>query len=275
MFSEVEFESFDLDSQVKLLRFAYSLDNWRQLATLSEKLYQNALQTYNLTRITENPIEEVKLERPILYYVGYSKLMEGIACQKIYEYKKARECIEVYANWSWVKQVSEKDQNEISVFTQLSKINTIVLDIFEGDDSQVDDYVAIIKHNKQELTAGLLTLLEANRLNQLDIHQIEKICKDHVQLSVAKSFHQNDIPLYLKFLYEYALYMIDSSSSDAIQVVLKCFLINVKINKNHSLLIKYVALFEKLRVNAGLDEIEKYQYILGEVIQDEKIQVDL
>lgn len=276
MFSEVEFESFDLDSQVKLLRFAYGLDNWRQLATLSEKLYQNALQIYNLTRITENPIEQVKLERPILYYIGYSKLMEGVAYQKIFEYKKARKCIKTYANWSWVKQPSETDQSEISVFTKLSQINTIVLDIFEGDDSQVDDYVAIIKHNKQELTAGLLTLLEANRLNQLDIHQIEKLCEDHVQLSIAKSFHQKDIPLYLKFLHEYTLYMIEhSNSSDAIQVILKCFSINVKINRYDTLLIKYVSLFEKIRENASMEQVQKYQFILEEAVRDEKTQVVL
>jgi hypothetical protein len=271
MFSEVEFDSFDLDTQVKLLRLAYSLDNWKQLSTFGEKLYQNALQAYNLAKI--NPIDQVNLERPILYYVGYSKLMEGLAYQKMFEYNKARNCIDIYANWNWIKEPDEIEQNEIDIFTKFSQINSIVIDILEGDHSRLNYYISIIKEDKQELTAGLLTLLEANSINKLDLHQIEKICDEHAQLSVAKSFQPKDIPLYLKFLYEYTKYKINEANySVAIQVLLNCFLINVTLNKGDLLLIKYVALFEKIRTYASPEHLQKYQTILSEVIDNEKNQ---
>lgn len=214
MYSKVEFDSFDLDTQVKLLRFAYSLDNWEQLSTFGEKLYQNALQTYNLAKI--KLIDPVKLERPILYYIGYSKLMEGLAYQKMFEYNKARSCIDIYANWHWIKEADELEQNEIDIFKKFSQFNIIVIDILEGDHSRLDYYISIIKKDKQELTAGLLTLLEANLVNDLNMHQIEEICEEHAQLDVTKSFHPNDNPQYYKFLYEYAKYKIIKRQREAL-----------------------------------------------------------
>lgn len=81
MVSELEYDGIELDSQVKLVRFAYGLDNWTELIELSENLYRDALQIYNYVYIADQPVILPKLERTLVYYIGISKLMQGLAFQ--------------------------------------------------------------------------------------------------------------------------------------------------------------------------------------------------
>jgi hypothetical protein len=263
----------ELDTQVKVLRFAYGLENWKEVIDLSQALHQDALCLYNWFEISGS-LEEFCLERHILYYIGISKLFEGIAHQKMFNYNKAKECVDLYGQWDWVKDPDEIAQMEILQFMSLSKTNGIVIDILSGDSSKVMNYIEYIKDNDEEITAGLLTLLESNRMNGLRLtNEVEKMCDIHAGDSVREKQTKEQLPSYLKFLYEYTLYKIKSlSPEDAINTVLRCLTISASINLDNSAL-KYVRILERLRVFASPEHIKKYISILEEVTTHEKIIV--
>lgn len=273
MISDMGNDDVDLDSQVKLLRFAYGLDNWKELIELSDKLYQDALRIYNLTLIAGHQIGLSKPQRPLVYYIGISKLMQGLAFQKIFNFKESRKCILAYSDWDWIKETNERIDTEISNFIELASLNKRVLDILEGDSSQVDGYIDYIIENNRELTAGLLTLLEANRINGLDIRSVDNMFENHAKNEIAKNIIETDKPSYLKFLYEYTLYKIRvTSKNDAINTLLYCLSNSAKINTVNPFIIKYIDLFEKLRESVTAEQVKRYQVILSEVVSDEKIE---
>jgi len=248
-----------LDSAVKLLRMAYGFDNWHEVLRLSEDLYEDSLQAYNMQMISADTILHTK--RTIIYYIGYALLMQGIAYQKLSEFDKSRECILKYGDFGWVVNPDDEAQSEIEFYANTSKLNLIVLDLLEGINDNIGKYISFIQENREETTAGLLTLLEANRINDLQVSDYQLMFEEHVSESVRESIRQEDMPAYLKYMYEYALYKIRTSDQEtAINNILECLAISSKISNDKS--IKYVSLFEKLRDYATLSQIDKYKNIL-------------
>lgn len=238
MVSEVEYDGIELDSQVKLVRFAYGLDNWTELIELSENLYRDALQIYNYVHISGQPVILPKLERTLVYYIGISKLMQGLAFQKLGNYQEAHACILIYIHWDWVNAPDEASKKDISSFIHLARLNKRVLDILQGDSSQVDSYIDYIQEDDRELTAGLLTLLEANRMHKIDLNSIEPLLVKQATEQVAATIIDSDIPSYFKFLYEYTLYKIRTKhSSIEIKNMLDCIFNNIELDKRGALLL--------------------------------------
>lgn len=276
MVSELEYDGIELDSQVKLVRFAYGLDNWTELIELSENLYRDALQVYNYVHISDQSVILPKLERTLVYYIGISKLMQGLAFQKLGNYKEAHTCILIYSHWDWVNAPDEASKKDISSFIHLARLNKRVLDILQGDSSQVDSYIDYIQEDDRELTAGLLTLLEANRMHKIDLNSIEHLLVKQATEQVAATIIDSDRPAYLKFLYEYTLYKIrDGLSFDAINILLNCLSINTKFKIVSTSLIKYIYLFEISRDSASTEQITRYQSILKGVMLNEETKINV
>lgn len=255
------YDGYGLDSTVTLLRIAYGLDNWREVVKLGETLYEESLRIYNLQMLTkEQDIVEIHTQRAIVYYIGYSRLMQGIAYQKLLEFDKARECVLQYSDFQWIKLTNQETLNEIEFYSDIAKINLIVLDLLEGNATKLDEYVAYIQKSKGEIMSGILTLLEANRLNNLPIQEFEYLFEKHRLISDTTIMTDIDVSYYLKFSFELAMYYSrNGNDSDAIDILLNCLAISPKINQNK---IKYVAFFEKIREQATHAQINTYKSIL-------------
>lgn len=255
------YDGYGLDSTVTLLRLAYGLDNWREVIKLGETLYEESLRIYNLQMLTtEQNIFEIHTQRALVYYIGYSRLMQGIAYQKMLEFDKARECVLQYSDFQWIKLTNQETLNEIEFYSHTAKINLMVLDLLEGNATKLDEYVTYIQKSEGEIMSGLLTLLEANRLNNLPIEKFEYLFEENRSISESIIMSDIDVSYYLKFSFELALYYTrNDNDSDAIDILLNCLAISPKINKNE---IKYVALFEKIRDQATHAQISRYKSIL-------------
>ncbi|GGH53667.1 hypothetical protein GCM10008014_21630 [Paenibacillus silvae] len=250
----------ELDSAIKLLRIAYGFENWLEVLRLSEDLYEDALQAYNMQMISLDAILHTK--RSIIYYVGYALLMQGIAYQKLSEFDKSRERVLKYADWGWVVNPDEETKTEIEFYANTSKLNLIVLELLQGNGDRIEEYISFIQANVEETTAGLLTLLEANRINGLQVHGYHHMFDEHASERTRQSIKSEDMPSYLKYIYEYTLYKIRTSDQEtAINNLLYCLAIASKISYDKSS-IKYVTLFEQLRDYATVSQVEKYKSIL-------------
>lgn len=261
MSSRLYYYGYELDSSVKLLRMAYGFDNWREVLRLSRDLYEESLRVYNLQMISKDTTD-LHTKRTVIYYIGYALLMEGIAYQKLSEFDKAKECILKYGDFSWVNNPDDEAKSEIEFYAKTSKLNLIVLELLQGRNDNIEEYISFIQENHEETTAGLLTLLEANRINDLNVSDYQRMFDDHAGEKTRESIKHEDILSYLKYLYEYSLYKIRTSDQEsAINNILYCLAISSKISTDKSS-IKYVSLFEKLRDNASNGQIMKYKSIL-------------
>lgn len=248
----------ELDSAVKLLRMAYGFENWFEVLRLSEDLYEDSPQAYNLQMISTDTILHTK--RTIIYYVGYALLMQGIGHQKLSDFDKAKECVLKYGDFGWVNNPDDEAKSEIEFYANTSKLNLIVLELLQGNSDNIRGYISFIQENQEETNAGLLTLLEANRINGLQVSDYQHLFEEHA--NTRESIKPADMPSYLKYLYEYSLYMIRTSDQEtAINNILYCLAISSKVSADKTS-IKYVNLFEKLRDHASNKQIDKYKSIL-------------
>jgi hypothetical protein len=159
---------------------------------------------------------------------------------------------------------NQETLDEIKFYRDIAYINLMVLDLLEGNATKLEEYVLYIQKAKGEIMSGLLTLLEANRLNNLPIEKFEYLLEENRLISDSIIMSDIDVSYYLKFSYELALYYSrNDKNSDAIDVLLHCLAISPKINQNK---IKYVALFEKIRDRATDAQISCYKSFLEEML---------
>ncbi|MBP2245117.1 hypothetical protein [Paenibacillus xylanexedens] len=219
-------DGYGLDSTVTLLRMAYSLNNWSEMIRLGEMLYEESIRIYNLNMLVgDTHIVEIHTDRVPIYYIGYALLMQGIAHQKLLEFGKARECIESYGDFKWLRIKDEKSIDEVKYYAEISKVNLMVLDLLEGKTEVLDEYLSFILQNKDEFISGLLTLLEANRLSGLPIKKLESIFEENIKVIDWKNISDIDASYYLKFSYELAMYYGRiGRNAQAISVLLNCSL---------------------------------------------------
>ncbi|MDN4600186.1 hypothetical protein P5G61_03020 [Paenibacillus sp. F6_3S_P_1C] len=218
------YDGYGLDSTVTLLRIAYDLNHWSEIIKLSEPLYDESIRIYNLNMLVgERYTEEIHTDRVIVYYIGYALLMRGIAHQKLLEFEKARECIKSYGNLKWLRSTDAETLNEIKYYTEISKVNLMVLDLLEGKAEALDEYLSFILQSKEELISGLLTLLEANRLSGLPINNFESLFEENIQAMNWNRIPDVDASYYLKFSYELSMYYGRNGRNDqAVRVLLNC-----------------------------------------------------
>lgn len=218
------YEGSELDSTVTLLRMAYGLNNWSEIIVLGKTLYDESIRIYNLNMIVgKGDFGELHTDRVLVYYMGYALLMRGIAYQKLLEFDKARECIKGYGDFKWLRITDAETIDEIKYYTEISKVNLMVLDLLEGKTEVLDEYLAFILQSKDDLISGLLTLLEANRLSGLPIKKLESLFEENIQVIDWKNISDVDASYYLQYSYELAMYYgRNGRNAQAERVLLNC-----------------------------------------------------
>lgn len=108
-------------------------------------------------------------------------------------------------NLKWLRSTDAETLNEIKYYTEISKVNLMVLDLLEGKAEALDEYLSFILQSKDELISGLLTLLEANRLSGLPINNFESLFEENIQAISWNGIPDVDASYYLKFSYELSM----------------------------------------------------------------------
>ena len=65
-------------------------------------------------------VKDLDLERPLVYYYGFSHLMRGLGLQKQGEYGQSGECISQYADLSWMTNLEERGYQIVDGFFEIS-----------------------------------------------------------------------------------------------------------------------------------------------------------
>ncbi|MDQ0492857.1 DNA-binding protein [Paenibacillus brasilensis] len=258
-------EVTDLDSIVGMLKMAFSLEEWEQMIQIADQLHTQAHRVYEQQQLEltkGGQPRTLHIKRPLVYYLGFSQLTKGIAFQKQGKYESSRECVEKYAELGWVEGLNEEGLQEVEDYRTLAKANTYTLDLLQGKEEVLPNYVRFLHENSsEELLPGMITILESTIVHNYNINGILREFK--TRLTELGTFYEEpeNIRYYVTYLYLLAVYrFIEEKYTVAIEVTL---------NALESADKKCVALFESFRSYANKYQKKKYKFIQKNVLERE------
>ncbi|MFB6367893.1 helix-turn-helix domain-containing protein [Paenibacillus elgii] len=122
--SVIQFEPFrrrlpeylQLAALLKLAKACYSLERWNEVERFAKELTELSSILYKLKMV-----EEVSVERHLVYYFGIGLLFEGISLEKRGFYEKAKKVVQTYADLSWFEPLDESGCQIVEKFKVFAK----------------------------------------------------------------------------------------------------------------------------------------------------------
>lgn len=213
------------------------------------------------------PIPHVNLERPLVYYFGLSHLMCGIAHQNQGAYEQARECIYKYAELGWMEDLKEEDNQVVEEFRFLAKTNLYAVDILSGNIELIEEYVAFLQDNLEEILPGLNTILQAALMYHLDVADILHTFAEQIDEFGSYEDAEN-VSYYYSYCYHLALYYRNCGRlQDAVGITVRAMQLADQSGNDRNFK-KCTALFESLRESATAEQISQYRQMLMQYLDE-------
>ncbi|WP_136606012.1 hypothetical protein [Paenibacillus dokdonensis] len=257
------------DTLTTMLRMAHSFKNWDNLIRLSDALYDLALSMFN-----GDPRGKSYLQKPLVYYLGFSSLMKGLSLQKKKLYQEALLSIENYKDLSLFSDGSEKSNNIVDNFKFFAEANRFSIHILSGDNRKLDDYAQFIQRYPSEILPGFITILEHATAHNIEVDEEIAPLLEFVLHSVDDEINSDKRSYYFTIFYLLAIYNFNNKRyQDAIDYNLKYLESSDKTNDDQHFK-KATALHEQFRSHASTQQLERYNSILKNylfgVIRDEE-----
>lgn len=252
-------DGMNVDSLTKMIKMSFSWENWSAILEISEKLFELTAIIYDSS---QHHLGKVPLKRSMAYYFGYSLCMKGIAFQKLGRLSEARVCVSQYSDLSWIKDLDDDGIREVEFYRTISKANNYVLDLLEGKNEVLREYIDFIRNSdKEELLAGLITVLESAIKHHYCIDWILDEFKDEVEKLNFNDKREN-VRYYVDYMYLHVIYRYNKGSvPEAINLVLHMLDISSDLDDEAGFR-KSVSFFESLKEQASTSQKAKYQAVM-------------
>lgn len=262
----LELDGMNADSLTDMIKVSFSWENWTAILEISDKLFELAAITYDSAGLHSS---RRCMKRNIAYYFGYSACMKGIAYQKLGNFAEARQCISRYSDLSWIKNLNEDGLAEVEYYRNIAIANTYVIDLLEGKVHILPEYVELIrKCNKEELLAGLITILESAIKYNYPVDWVLDEFKSEAE-ELGSTEKRENIRYYIDYIYLLAIYLYKREKAvDAINLILDIMTLSGRIDDETGFR-KTVAFYEVIRSHASIAQQEKHQEIMQNILERE------
>lgn len=263
----LQLDGMDSDSLTNMIKVSFSWENWAAIIEISDKLFELAAITYDSTQ--QHSANSKNGKRHIAYYFGYSSCMKGIAYQKLGDYSESRNCISRYADLSWIKDLNEEGLAEVEYYKNIAIANTYVLDLLEGKTNVLSDYVEfILKSDKEELLAGLITVLESAIKYNYPIDWVLEEFKEQVE-EIGSKEKREDVRYYIDYIYLQSIYLYKREKIvDAINLILDNLILSDNLEDGTGFR-KTTAFYELVRPHASTSQLERHRRIMQNILERE------
>ncbi|WP_310551163.1 DNA-binding protein [Paenibacillus glufosinatiresistens] len=267
---DLDLNRVNADSLVLMIRASFTLENWEGILQISDRLYSEILQFYEINqseRAIGQKVSNFGLARNIVYYFGYSMCMKGVALEKLGRHAEARDCIKKYEELGWVNGMDAEGWTEVEYYRNIAKANRYVVDLAEGKLEVVPQYVEFLRNNEEELLPGLIYILEAAIKNGYEIDDILNEYKDQIESMGEYYETKRNIRYYIDYIYLQARYFaMKGNITDSINTLLRTLETSVKL-KDDTGFRKAAALFETLRYQAKPEQLAKYLGVMQQILE--------
>lgn len=201
-------KSFNPDFLVEMLETAHYFEQWNKLLYTADILHSYAQRIYEerlYCKTMGMTIPLVKMQRPLVYYFGFSQQMRGIAYQHLGDYEQARDSIYRYVELGWLEDIGTEGQEIARKFRHLAKVNLYAVEILSGKIELLDEYVRFLHTYPKGLLDGLVVIMKTAICYGLNVdEQLNHLTDD---ISEVKSVQDNTTQLkYRRFCYLVNLY---------------------------------------------------------------------
>ncbi|AZK45821.1 DNA-binding protein [Paenibacillus lentus] len=259
-----------LDKAFELFRVSYKQNNWSEAKQIANYMYETAYKLYQNQKNWDAKISIELLNRPLVFYYGYSHLAIATVFQKQGFYDKAREFTEKYTNLDWFIVLDQEGQDEVRRFNDFAKANFYAIDLLSGKMDVLGRYSDFIQQEDEELLPGLITILEAANAHGWDVDPILDIyIPQSMEIFSGYEDYGNRI-YYIKLLNQLAIYSLNKKRYlETINYILDYFTFAVNIDLSREF-ITSLSMYESVRSFASPGQQQRYNHILKGVLLNEK-----
>ncbi|MBT2289288.1 DNA-binding protein [Paenibacillus albidus] len=257
-------KSLKPDVIVEMLEMAFRLENWDKMIETADILYdcvQCIYQERQYRKAKELPLLLLELERPLVYYYGFSHLMRGMAHQERGQYVESRACIDKYAELGWLEDLGEEGLEVVEEFRFVAQANGYALDLISGRVGVLDAYAEFLRENPEEVLLGLDTIVRAALRHGRDVDDlIAAFAEQTAEFGMYED--EGNLVHYYHYSYHMALYQKRAGrQGEALELVLRA--LRLAHQSGHDGHFKRsLALFESLREWAAGEQVREVQEIL-------------
>ncbi|WP_458124693.1 DNA-binding protein [Paenibacillus sp. Z3-2] len=260
-------KSLKPDIIVEMLDMAVAFENWNKVMERADMLYQ-CVQSIHEERPEYQskgvPALHIHIERPWVYYYGFSHLMRGMAHQKLGQVDQARACIDQYAELGWMEGLDEVGMQVVQEFRHKAQVNRYVLEIEAGQVQLLEEFVNFLLEHPEEGLAGLKVITEAAVLYRWKIDRVLDVFENQIQGVGREIDSSNNVNMY-HYCYQRALYeRWMGRPQEAVEFILQAIRLGDKLGMDRYF-IRCTALLESLREEATAEQIGRYRVMLEEM----------
>lgn len=257
-------KSLKPDIIVDMLDMAVAFENWNKVLETTDVLYQCAQCIYE-EQMERQDKGGSKLhlctERPLVYYIGWSHMMRGMAYQKLGQIDQARAYIRQYAALGCMEGMDEAEMEVVQEFKRKAEIHRYALEIETGQVELLEGYVNLLLEYPEERLSGLKVVTEAAVRHGWRIDFIIQMLEEKVDGSGVRRDSLNNDDMYY-YCYQRALYERGMDrAQEAVEFILKAMCVANRLGMERHM-IKCTAVLESLRKIATEEQIGRYRVFL-------------
>jgi tetratricopeptide (TPR) repeat protein len=257
-------KSLKPDIIVEMLDMAVVFENWNKVLETADVLYQCVM------CIREDQVEDrgkgarlpsIETERPLVYYIGRSYMMQGVAYQKMGQIDQARACICRYANLDCMEEMGEAEMQIVQEFKRKAEVSRYALEIEAGQVELLEGYVNLLLEYQEEGLEGLTVITEAAVRHGWRVDFIIQMLEEQVN-GLGENFGSSNNDNLYQYCYQRALYeQWMGRPQGAVEYILKAMrVVDGRGVERHML--RCIWVLESLREVATEEHIEQYRAIL-------------
>ena len=210
-------EIYQLDAYVKLINLNISLQRMDKIEALAKRMEHQARIHYQQNRNTFESLEFPN--RPLLFYLLYSYLVQAYLCQERGDYDNAFHYVSLYDKPDWVINPSSEESHILGQFSEWAEANRYMFSLMSGQPGALHQYVDYVESRENEIFLALCNIMVAANRYQLHVDPILDRFKEHLhyrsqQNELGKISDQVTINRYTRLLAELGIYYLNAKQYD-------------------------------------------------------------
>lgn len=258
-------KSLKPDIIVEMLDMAVAFENWNKVMERADMLYQCVQSIHEERQEYQSKgmsAPRIHIERPLVYYYGFSHLMRGMAHQKMGQVDQARACIDQYAELGSMEDLDEVCMQVVQDFRHKAQVNRYALEIEAGQVQLLEKFVNFLLEHPEERLAGLKVITEAAVRQRWQIDRVLQVFENQIQGVGREMQHSSNNDDMYHCYYQRALYeQWMGRPQEAVEFILQAIRLADKLGMDRYF-IRCTALLESLREEATAEQIGRYRVIL-------------
>ncbi|MEK4075980.1 DNA-binding protein [Paenibacillus sp. FSL M7-0656] len=257
-------KSLKPDIIVEMLDMAVAFENWNKVMERADMLYQCVQSIHEERQEYQSkgvPAPHIHIEKPLVYYYGFSHLMRGMAHQKMGQVDQARACIAQYGDLGWMEDLDEVGMLVVQEFKHKAQMNRYALEIEAGQVQLLEEFVNFLLEHPEEWLLGLKVITEAAVRHRWQIDRVLHMSEDQMLGGGTEINSSNNDDMY-HYCYQRALYeRWMGRAQEAVEFILQAIRLADKLGMDRYF-IRCTALLESLREEATEEQIGRYKVML-------------